>query len=318
MTEKQINKWLRRQFSAIGWVLIGFYFLTNLIVSIAMGADLGRQMLWNLMTGNALLDFDWDAVLNNGWGYTASCAVLMLILWAWKGSSFWGSVWSHRNQKMTGFTLFTVLGMCMAAQLLNGFWIGLMELLANAFGTSMVPLLESVSGASGSFSMFFYGSIAAPLAEELLFRGFVLHSLKPYGKRFAVWGSAILFGAFHGNLLQTPYAFVMGLVLGWLAMEYSLGWAVGLHIFNNLILAEGMSYVTAALPPLVADGIILAVLSVFSMASGAILIAKRREIRAYRRGEWMDRRCVWCFLTSFGVLLLLFLMVGSMISFFFT
>ena len=31
MTDKQINKWLRRQFSPIGWVLVVYYGLTNIV-----------------------------------------------------------------------------------------------------------------------------------------------------------------------------------------------------------------------------------------------------------------------------------------------
>ena len=32
MTDKQINKWLRRRFSIVGWVLVGYYLLMNLMV----------------------------------------------------------------------------------------------------------------------------------------------------------------------------------------------------------------------------------------------------------------------------------------------
>ena len=91
-------------------------------------------------------------------------------------------------------------------------------------------------------------SILAPLWEELLFRGYVLRTLRPYGKRFAVMGSGVLFGLFHGNLLQTPYAVLMGLVLGYLTVEYSIHWAVLLHLFNNLVLADLLSRITASLP----------------------------------------------------------------------
>ena len=57
MTEKQINKWLRRQFSPVGWTLIGFGALMNLLVMLTMGVDLARQALWNVSTGNFLTDF---------------------------------------------------------------------------------------------------------------------------------------------------------------------------------------------------------------------------------------------------------------------
>jgi len=318
MTEKQISKWLRRQFSSIGWILIGYYLLMNLLVSLTMALDMGKQALWNLATNHFPMDFDWETIWSNGWGYIAAGVVLMTVLYGWTGSRYWGEIWKHRERKMTGLTILAVLGLCVGAQLLNSFWVGLLELVANAFGSSMIPMLESVSGSSDSVSMFLYGAVFAPVTEELLFRGYILNALKPYGRRFAILGSAVLFGVFHGNLLQTPYAFVMGLVLGWLAMEFSLRWAVALHVFNNLVLAEGLSRLTENLSPILAEGILLSVMLGFSLAAAVILFAKRREIRAYRRGEWIDRRCAKCLFTSCGVLLLFVMMAGNTVSYFFS
>ena len=57
--------------------------------------------------------------------------------------------------------------------------------------------------AEGNFAVLVVGTaILAPVAEELMFRGWILRSLRPYGKRFAVLGSAVLFGIFHGNRLN--------------------------------------------------------------------------------------------------------------------
>ena len=36
MNEKQINKWLRKRFSPVGWTLVGYYVLMNILVSMAM------------------------------------------------------------------------------------------------------------------------------------------------------------------------------------------------------------------------------------------------------------------------------------------
>lgn len=317
MTEKQINKWLRRQFSPIGWMLVAYLLLMNALVSVATAVDMGQQALWNLATGNFFADFDWDAIWNNAWGYIGAGLVVLPVLWAWKGDDFFGGIWRHRGKKMTLLTVLVVLGLCTLGQLANSLWVSLLELIANLFGGSILPMLESVSGASDSLSMFLYGVVFAPLTEELLFRGYILHSLKPYGRRFAIAASAVLFGLFHGNLLQAPYAIVMGLVMGWLAMEHSFAWALVLHVFNNLVLAEGLDRATRGLPPMVAEGIILAVFSVFSLAALVILWTKRRDIRAYRRGEWIDRRCVKCLFTNPGVLLLTVLMAANMVSFFF-
>lgn len=317
MTEKQINKWLRRQFSPTGWVLIGYYVLMNLLLYVAMAADLGKQLLWNLRLGSFPFDFDWNMIWSNGWGYVASCVVALLIIFGWKGSSFWSRVLKTRQKRMTFLTLLAVIGLSILAQLLNSIWIGLLEWVCSFFGHSMMPLLESVSGATDTASMFLYSAIFAPVAEEILFRGYILHTLKPYGKRFAILGSGLLFGIFHGNLLQMPYAVIMGFVLGYLAVEHSFLWAVFLHVFNNLVLAEGLSRLAELLPPIAADVITMAVFAVFSLAALGILIAKRGEIREYRAGEWIDRRCVKCLFTNLGVVLLLIMMAGNIVSSFY-
>jgi membrane protease YdiL (CAAX protease family) len=56
-----------------------------------------------------------------------------------------------------------------------------------------------------------------PVAEELLFRGVLYPSLKrPFGRRWALWLSAILFGAVHVNLMTFLPLTLFGLILAWL------------------------------------------------------------------------------------------------------
>ncbi len=314
MTDKQINKWLRRQFSQVGWVLLGYYGLMTLLTALTMSLDAARQILWDLAYGNFGGEIDMDALLGNAWGYVLTIAVGFILLHAWKGSEYWQQALLVKRRGMDRQTLLCLLSFCIGTQMINSLWITVLEMLLNPFGLSAIGILESVSGDSDTFSMFLYSAILAPVAEEVLFRGFILRSLQPYGKRFAIWGSAILFGLFHGNLLQTPYAILMGLVLGYAAMEYSLGWAIGLHMFNNLVLADLFTRMTANLPDVVYGALNLLIFGGFALISGLILVVFRQEIREYRRSEWMDRRVVKCFFTNSGVLLMTALAVYNMIS----
>lgn len=78
--------------------------------------------------------------------------------------------------------------------------------------------------------------VLAPVFEEFFFRRLLLDRLRPYGPRFAVVASALAFGMLHGNLSQLPYAFVLGLLLGWLALRSCRLWQVILlHTAINLI-----------------------------------------------------------------------------------
>ena len=59
--------------------------------------------------------------------------------------------------------------------------------------------------------------LLAPLAEEIVFRGAILRSLLTTAKPMAaIIISALLFALVHMNPAQMPYAFIAGLLLGWM------------------------------------------------------------------------------------------------------
>lgn len=314
MNDKQVNKWLRRRFAQIGWVLIAYYGIMNVLAVLGMFLEEAKQILWNISTGDFIGDLDMDAIAGNAWGYVLTIAVGFLILHAWKGSDYWKQEILVKEKRMTPSVFFCVLSLCIGSQMVNSIWVSSLELLLNQFDMSVMTILESVSGDSDTFSMFLYASILAPIAEEVLFRGYVLRSLRPFGKRFAILGSAILFGLFHGNLLQTPYAILMGLILGYVTVEYSIIWAVVLHMFNNLVLADLFTRLTANLSDIAYAAVNLTVFGGFAIVSVILLFAKRREIRAYNCSEWIDRRCLKCFFFNSGISVLAILMILNMIN----
>ena len=106
---------------------------------------------------------------------------------------------------------------------------------------------------------------------------------------------------------------LVGLVLGYAAAEYSVGWSMALHIFNNLVLADLLSRLTASLPEMAVSAVNLTVFGGFFAAAVVILIANRARVRAYIQSEWIDRRCLKCFFLSAGVIVLTVLMVINMV-----
>ncbi len=77
-------------------------------------------------------------------------------------------------------------------------------------------------------------AVVPAFSEELLFRGALLSSLRKHGDGLAVFISSLFFGLFHGNFIQFPFAFIVGLVLS-LSVVYtnSLLPAILIHFFNN-------------------------------------------------------------------------------------
>ncbi len=136
------------------------------------------------------------------------------------------------------------LAFMMAIQLFNQFFSVSIESFLNVFGYSMAESMEALTEIDDTVSMFFYVVFIGPVAEEIMFRGVVLHSLKKYGKIFAVVISSLAFGLMHGNLYQLLFAFGIGLMLAYITLEYSFKWAVVLHILNNLIFGEFILFLT--------------------------------------------------------------------------
>jgi membrane protease YdiL (CAAX protease family) len=76
----------------------------------------------------------------------------------------------------------------------------------------------------------------APVFEEIFLRGLFMRALIPYGAGFAIITSALLFGLMHGNFVQLPYAFVLGICLGYISYRTgNMLVNIILHMTYNLI-----------------------------------------------------------------------------------
>ena len=76
-----------------------------------------------------------------------------------------------------------------------------------------------------------------PFVEEFLFRGAIQKTLsKSMSIKAAIIIQAILFGIYHGNLIQGIYTIFLGLVFGYVAYKCKSIWpAVVVHAVNNII-----------------------------------------------------------------------------------
>ena len=81
-----------------------------------------------------------------------------------------------------------------------------------------------------------YGVIS-PFVEELVFRGFLYGRMRVYmPKMWAVLVSALLFGIYHGNMVQGTYGFLMGILFTLVYDRYKNFYlAVIMHVIVNLV-----------------------------------------------------------------------------------
>ncbi|NEG55897.1 CPBP family intramembrane metalloprotease [Bifidobacterium sp. SMA15] len=145
-----------------------------------------------------------------------------------------GTVSQYGGRRMTPLWCLVFIVLAMGVQ-------GVIILVQMAFsmaGVSLVsPSSDSINESAITVSMWLYIGLVGPICEEVVFRGVLMKELKPLGRNFAIFTSALAFGLFHDDVVQGVFAFLLGLVLGFIAMEYSLFWSIALHIFNNAILS---------------------------------------------------------------------------------
>ena len=115
---------------------------------------------------------------------------------------------------------------------LNDLFTGYSEVSEQAFSGQPVGLMILVVG------------IIGPICEELMFRGIVVHRLKDWVKpQAAIVISALLFGIYHGNVVQFFYATCMGVMLAIIYDKTGTLWiSIVAHIAANLWSLFGSSF----------------------------------------------------------------------------
>lgn len=140
------------------------------------------------------------------------------------------------------------LGACMASNYPANVVIQILDSMGvNSSLDSSVPYTSNVA----ANILYVIGvAVIPPLVEELGFRGVMLSALRRYGDGFAVLVTAVAFGIFHGNPIQIPFAFCVGLVLGYIMVRTNnLLLCVVIHALNN-----GISVFFELISPYVSDG----------------------------------------------------------------
>ena len=267
----------RREFRNVGLLLIGY---TIVIFGLAIGfgeGNIGLSMVITMLVGMGM--FFWyrrkyrDLQIEN-----AEWSMLDLFKW-----------------------LVALLAMNQVVTVIVAILISLID---PSLLEVSAKMMEEIT-LSNSMFLLLYAIILGPIGEEIIFRGFILRAFERFGKVFAVLGSALLFGFFHGNALQIPPAFVMGVIFGCATFRYSLKFAIVLHILNNLFAIFMVRESWAEVNLLVFIGAVMIVSMSISRYSGVFK-------KIYWENGGLDRKVVRYFFTAIPILF--FLMLYSWLS----
>lgn len=137
------------------------------------------------------------------------------------------------------------LGVCMIANYVTSFVTIFMALFGFELSSPEIGMPTGVLGVALNIARL---AVVAAVVEELALRGFVMGNLRRYGDTFAIFMSAFVFAAMHGNLIQAPFALVAGFGLGYFSVKTNSLWTgILIHGFNNLI-STVVSYLLDVVP----------------------------------------------------------------------
>ena len=139
----------------------------------------------------------------------------------------------HRPVRPVTFVCLVSIGLsiCIFANLVANY---IVSFLSN-FGIGTPDFSNTVDGSTQSVLINLLSTAILPgVCEELVFRGYILQALRRYGDGFAITASAVLFGLLHRNVLQIPFALIMGLICGYVVVQTRNIWiAITIHTLNN-------------------------------------------------------------------------------------
>lgn len=97
-----------------------------------------------------------------------------------------------------------------------------------------VPDYEVPTSGKDLFLYAFSTIVPPAIIEEFTLRSVAMQPLRKYGDKFAIIMTAIVFGLMHRNAVQGIFAFIAGLVFGYIAISANSIWpAVVVHALNN-------------------------------------------------------------------------------------
>ena len=229
------------------------------------------------------LDFVTEELVQNitDAGNIFGSAIAILVFYKKQKIAFLPTVKTHRQTlslKQVAIIIILLLG----CQFVFNQVANVFEVALNMIGFSAKKEVELATVGHDSMMYFLYAAFMGPLVEELVMRGGIAYRLQKYGKVFSIMFSAIVFGFFHMNFVQGIFAFLVGIILAYIAIEYSFGWAVFFHILNNfgfnLILG---TFMTSMVGEAQAEMISLTIMAIAAVASVVLLGMYRKEIMQY-------------------------------------
>ena len=167
--------------------------------------------------------------------------------------------------------------------------------------------LDSLRSSVPLWQIIVFPCLLAPIGEELIFN-LLLERALPFGEKQAILFCALAFGAFHGNLYQFFYAFLVRLVLANLYLRSGrLAWCMALHALLNLLGSlPGVLVLPLGEKAIAAYGAALLLVII----TGIVLLVRRWDKKPRPAASQPQTKTAWLFaspgtLAAFGLCLVM-------------
>ena len=301
---------LKHEINLLALALIVYTLVTYAVVT----GDLLLRILLDRVFHNPFTEGLLLAMGESDWSQIAAVAagIFVIALFS-RGSVSFSSLFRIRQR--IPFTVFVEVLCVFSAFQLVALWLDeLLEYCLNLIGFTLADSIEQATASSSNPSQLLYACVAAPLAEEIIYRGFCLRRLLGRGRVFAIVLSALLFGVMHANLAQMLFAFLVGLVLGFVAAEYSVVYAIVLHVINNFVFGDLFSYAYDGAPDELFSFALYFLFGMLFFCAVLVLLQRRKEIVSYVRANAPEKGSFRHALTA--ALLLVFIVMNVALSLF--
>lgn len=223
ITENNTIKDARKQFSRIGLVL----FLGTILITLVN--ILSSYIISNIPAVAESANLSFLVSMLSGYVFAFSCIFLMFRKIPVQLSG--------EKKKLSPFHLLGFYLICHAGTYICNLIATLITAVIGVIKQSPVDnvLLDMVSNIDPMVNLFVV-VICAPVMEELLFRKMLIDRTSDYGDGVSIVFSGLLFGLFHGNLVQFSYAFFIGICFGFIYIKTrSILYPIILHMLTNFM-----------------------------------------------------------------------------------
>lgn len=159
-----------------------------------------------------------------------SVGVSLIILKLIKSDLTISSIFKYKNREFGVKDVVFFLGLMMVLNYIVSIAV---NFFMKSSGLKSIDIMDMITHSLNPV-LLFYVVILGPIVEEIIYRGYLLQSLKDYSKQAALIISTIAFAFMHGNIQQSLSVLGLSFVLNYVGIFYSWKLAFILHFINNL------------------------------------------------------------------------------------